>query len=155
MVRAVRGAIKVPKNTEEAIYAASTRLVKEIMNRNTISAVDIVSIIFSVTRDLDKANPASGLRKKEHSTEFKHTPLFCVQEAEIDGAELGMLRVLLTFNQTGDNSTPPRTRPVYLDGAEKLRSDIRDESQRSTLRASTNFIRNLSFYSQRLDHEFR
>ena len=52
----------------------------------------IISVLFSVTKDLTKANPATGLRA--HG--FSDTPLFCLQEADIEGAEPRIVRVLLT-----------------------------------------------------------
>ena len=121
MVKAVRGAIKVSSNTKEAIYRASVKLIKEIIKQNGIAEEDIISIIFSVTKDLNKANPAAGLRAEG----FRQTPLLCVQEAETEGDCEGIVRILLTFNTLKRASL----RPVYLDGAEVLRPDLLHESR--------------------------
>jgi chorismate mutase len=125
MILALRGAICVDSDTPDRIMLASKRLVHEICAGNGIMEGDIVSIIFSVTPDLKSANPASGLRRFG----FSHTPLFCVQEAETDGAIRRVIRVLLTAEKelpTGRDRAAVRRDAVhvYLDGAEALRPDL-------------------------------
>jgi len=116
MTRAVRGAIQLPENSVSSIERAGTRLVNEILKQNGIAENQIVSIVFSMTEDLTAANPASGLRR----TGFASTPLFCTQEARIDGALPRVIRVLVTW----DSLERRITVPVYLDGAEVLRPDL-------------------------------
>jgi chorismate mutase len=116
MTRAVRGAIQVAENAPGAIGAAATRLAAEMLRVNAIAEEMIVSLIFSVTEDLTAANPASALREKG----FSATPLFCTQEARVDGGMPRVIRVLLTFE--GARRREPV--PVYLDGAERLRADL-------------------------------
>ena len=115
-VVAVRGAIKVPSNDKAAIHAAAVKLGNEILGRNGIEVADVVSIICSLTEDLDAANPATGLRIER----FGEVPLFCVQEAAVVGQMQGVVRMLVTFR------APAVVRPqaVYLDGAERLRPDL-------------------------------
>ena len=83
---------------------------------NEISEDDIISIVFSQTKDLNAMNPATALRQAG----FSQVPLFCCQEPEYAGSLQRTIRVLLTFN------TPERRKaaPVYLDGAEALRTDL-------------------------------
>jgi chorismate mutase len=116
MTRAVRGAIQVSGNTRNAIEPAAVRLIGEMLERNGIAENAIVSIVFSLTEDLTAANPATGLR----GSGFAETPLFCVQEARVDGGLPRVIRALLTFD------SPERTAlvPVYLDGAQALRPDL-------------------------------
>ena len=116
MTRAVRGAIQVEENAAHAISAATTRLVGEILRLNAIEEDRIVSVLFSLTEDLSAINPAAALRE----TGFSRTPLFCTQEARIDGAMPRVIRVLLTFEQVAQGETVP----VYLDGAQALRADL-------------------------------
>jgi chorismate mutase len=116
MTRAVRGAIQVAENTAPAIASATTRLIGELLRLNAIEEQRIVSIIFSLTDDLRAANPATALR----AVGFASTPLFCTQEARIDGGMPRVIRVLLTFEQADLRET----RPVYLDGAQALRGDL-------------------------------
>jgi chorismate mutase len=116
MTCAVRGAIQVGKNDRISIHEAALRLVGEILRLNTIRREDIISIMFSLTVDLDAGNPATGLREAG----FDETPLFCVQEAKVQGGMARVIRALVTF----EAATRRRAQAVYLDGAEALRPDI-------------------------------
>ena len=117
MTRAVRGAIKVEANSVPQIGNASVRLIDEMRRENGIAENFIVSIIFSLTADLTAANPATALR----TAGFAETPLFCTQEAQVDGGMPRVIRALLTF----ESLERRRIVPVYLDGAEALRPDLR------------------------------
>ncbi len=116
MTKAVRGAIQVRQNDWTSIHEASQRLISEILRTNGINRDSIISILFSVTEDLDAGNPATGLRKAG----FVETPLFCVQEARVQGGMPRIIRVLLTFECEAQR----KLNAVYLDGAESLRPDI-------------------------------
>jgi chorismate mutase len=116
MTRAVRGAIQVSQNSDSAIEKAGARLVSEILKANGIAENHIVSVIFSMTEDLTAANPATGLRR----TGFAATPLFCTQEAKVDGALPRVIRALVTWDSLEQRGAVP----VYLDGAEALRPDL-------------------------------
>jgi chorismate mutase len=118
VIRAVRGAVGIDQNDVQEIYSGAHRLIREILNRNKIEEGQIVSIIFSVTKDLTRGNPATGLR----SFGFADTPLFCVQEADIEGAEPRILRVLVTYSTAGAAAPVP----VYLGRAAELRPDLTD-----------------------------
>ena len=116
MTRAVRGAIQLAENSGAAIERAGARLVTEILQANGIAENHIVSVLFSMTEDLSAANPAAGLRR----IGFASTPLFCTQEARIDGALPRVIRALVTY----DSLERRPAVPVYLDGAEALRPDL-------------------------------
>ena len=118
-VQAVRGAITARENSEEAIREASRRLLVEVLQRNRIAARQIISIMFSVTRDLTRANPAAVARELG----FSATPLFCLQEAEIEGSLRRVVRLLITYAPRGRR----RPVPVYLEGARSLRPDLAQE----------------------------
>ncbi len=113
-VKAVRGAIQV-ENSAESIRDGVLLLVDAVVTRNEIHEEDIVSIVFSQTKDLTASNPATALR----SAGFATVPLFCTQEPDYAGSVPGILRVLMTFNT--DRAS---VEPVYLNGAERLRSDL-------------------------------
>jgi len=116
MTRAVRGAIQVRDNSRPSIEEASVRLIGETLRRNAIAEDLIVSIVFSLTDDLSAANPATALRR----VGFAATPLFCVQEARVDGAMHRVIRALVTYETQEARAAVP----VYLDGAESLRADL-------------------------------
>ena len=118
-VVAVRGAIKVPANDKGAIHSAAVKLGNKILARNGIAVADVVSIICSLTEDLNAGNPATALRLWR----FADVPLFCVQEAAVVGQMQGLVRMLVTYR----TAEVVRPHAVYLDGAERLRPDLGGE----------------------------
>ena len=116
MVVAVRGAIRVRANEKDAIHTAAVRLAGEIVTRNQIEIGRIISIVCSLTPDLTMANPATGLRLDR----FGEVPLFCVQEAAVEGQMARVVRLLVTY----DTQLSGRPQAVYLDGAQRLRPDL-------------------------------
>ena len=115
-VKAVRGAIQVAQNSEEAIGQGAVRLARELLQVNGLAEGDLVSVLFTLTPDLDRANPATALR----TLGFSRTPLLCLQEAFIQGQLPRVIRLLLTY-RAAPESEP---RPVYLEGAAALRPDL-------------------------------
>jgi len=113
-VRAVRGAIQIGNNDKKDIESGVVRLIKKLVSDNELIVSNIISIIFSQTKDLDKMNPASALR----TIGFDATPLFCTQEPFVIGSMARVIRVLITVESVKNLN------PVYLDGAKNLRLDI-------------------------------
>jgi chorismate mutase len=115
-VRAVRGAIQLDRDSSDEMSSGVARLVGGLLEANAIEEDDIVSIIFSQTKDLASENPARALRRSG----FSGVPLFCTSEPEYPGSLPRVLRVLLTFETS--STQPPQ--PLYLDGARNLRPDL-------------------------------
>lgn len=122
MTRAARGAIQVAADARELIHEAGIRLVRAVLAANDLAETDLVSLVFSLTADLRSANPATGLR----SAGFAQVPLFCVQEAAVEGSMPRVIRLLATFNEPASWAASGRARAeaVYLDGARDLRPDL-------------------------------
>ena len=116
-VRAVRGAIHAAEDSADTVLDASTRLLKEVRQRNQIEAEDIVSVFFTSTEDLVSAFPAEAARRMGLGT----IALMCAREIPVAGAMPRVIRVLLHFHTVRDQS---EIVPVYLDGAESLRDDL-------------------------------
>lgn len=117
MVKAVRGAVSLDKNTEIELQEKIDILFRELLIKNNIKTDSIVSIIFSQTPDIT-FNPAKALRISRNLTE---TPLFCTQEPVCeDFPQQRMLRILLTFN----SDLPGTAKPIYMGDAAGLRRDI-------------------------------
>lgn len=114
-MRAVRGAIRVVGGSAEEVLDATERLLLALLERNRLTAADVVSAFFTATPDLRSAFPAAAARR----IGFGAVPLLCAQEIDVDGAMPGVVRVLLQFEGGAD-----RIEPVYLDGAEALRDDL-------------------------------
>ena len=114
---AFRGAVCV-ENTAESITENVCFMCRELFTRNHISAEDIVSLQFSITDDITVLNPATALRRGNPGLDVTHVPLFCCQEAKIEGGMKLVVRALLTsYTDVEERSN------VYLNGAEKLRPD--------------------------------
>jgi len=119
---AVRGAVCCT-NTKESIGVLVPELYRNLLSVNHISEDSIVSIQFSVNRELTALNPATALR---HAGLARDVPLFCAAEPWIDGYLENVIRVLVTWY----GSTRPV--PVYLNGAEVLRPDLHNNDNNVT-----------------------
>ena len=60
----LRGATTTQSNKAEAIEASVTELIKELVERNQLNPDQIISITFTVTRDLDACFPAAIARRQ-------------------------------------------------------------------------------------------
>ena len=122
---AFRGAVCVENNAEN-ITENVCLMCRELFTRNSIKAEDIVSLQFTVTKDITALNPATALRKGEPGLDVSRIPLFCSQEAEIEGGMKLVIRALLTsyVDFPADSDTAFERHNVYLNGAEKLRPDF-------------------------------
>jgi chorismate mutase len=117
MVRAIRGATTVEENTKDEILGAAAELVSEIMKRNGITRDEIVSIIFTVTTDLDAAFPAAAIRQMG----FDRTAMLSTYEMDVPGSLRKCIRVLMHVETDKKNDD---LEYVYLKEARKLRPDI-------------------------------
>lgn len=114
----IRGAITADNNTIDDITSASVELFREVIGQNNIAIANIVNIIFSITKDLNAIYPAKALR--EHF-ELASTPLFCVQEADIQNSLEKCIRIMVT---AASHDTKSDVKHIYLKGAQKLRPDL-------------------------------
>lgn len=116
-VKAIRGATTVPENSAETIRDAVNELLNELEARNPISPQDIISVTFTVTRDLDALFPAAVARKRPG---WDHVPLLDVQQMHVQGSLDRCIRLLLHFNCLDPNF---RVYHPYLRDAHNLRPD--------------------------------
>ena len=117
-VRAIRGAITVPVNTKEAIAQAVTELLDELETHNQLDLDEVISVTFSVTKDLDAIFPASIARSR---IGWDQVPLVDFQHMNVAGSLERCIRLLLHFN------TPEPARKIhhpYLRHAMNLRPDL-------------------------------
>lgn len=116
MITAVRGATTVDTDREDQIIDRVLEMVDQLFIDNNLTEFPVVSILFSITDDLESINPAAALRAKGRYGEY---PLFCTQEPRSEGALKQAVRVLITWD--GDGS---KGKPCYLHGAKALRPDL-------------------------------
>ncbi len=115
----IRGAA-CAENTKESISVSTVKMCSEIFALNNVKAEDIVSIHFTLTKDLDEANPCAVLRRDYKGIDVSKAALFCSQEAYIKGGLEKVVRVLLTvYLEEGSE-----VQNVYVNGAECLRPDF-------------------------------
>jgi len=117
MVLAVRGATTVKNNDADEIIAETEKLLLEMADRNGLSEEDIISIIFTVTQDLDKAFPAIAARNMGWTS----TALMCMNEIDVPGSLQKCIRVMMHVNTDKDKKD---IKHVYLNSAKVLRPDI-------------------------------
>ena len=110
---ALRGAVRA-ENTEKDIAEQVVRLYDRLLKSNNLAEEDIVSVIFSVTGDIDALNPAAALRSAGRAEQLA---LMVFQESSFSGGLSGTIRVLIHCNM---EESP---RHVYMNGAEVLRPD--------------------------------
>ena len=115
-LRALRGAITAEANDAESILAATEELMQAILDENSLAADELVSCIFTCTRDLDAEFPAVAARRMGLSA----VPLLCAHEIDVPGSLPRVIRVLV--HCYADDSAPPRH--VYLRDAVSLRKDL-------------------------------
>lgn len=114
---AVRGATTIATDTRDEVTKATTELLREIFTQNQIIEDDLVSIMFTVTTDIQSEFPAVAARDMG----ITNTPLMCAQEiTKKEGLPL-CIRVLIHFYTTKEKK---ELQAVYLREAVKLRPDL-------------------------------
>jgi chorismate mutase len=116
-VKAIRGATQVEANSAQSIGLATQELLRQMLKANQILVEDVISVIFTVSPDLNAAFPASSARE----VGFSDTPLLCAVEIGVPGALERVIRILMHCNA---QSTSAPISHIYLHGAKSLRSDI-------------------------------
>lgn len=117
-VRAIRGATTASENTIEAMRDAVRELLKDIEIRNQLKHDDVISVIFTVTPDLDAVFPAAIAREYPQWT---NVPLLDLQQMQVKGSLEKCIRVLIYVNT---NKAQTEMYHCYLRQAEKLRPDL-------------------------------
>jgi chorismate mutase len=113
---ALRGAISVEENTEQAILEGTRELVTSVMQRNDLAPDQMVSCVFSATTDLNAQFPAVAAR----DLGLSRVPLLCTQEIDVPGALPRVIRVLLHYHAPRGHMP----QHVYLREARTLRADL-------------------------------
>ncbi|MDR2940574.1 MAG: chorismate mutase [Clostridiales bacterium] len=111
---ALRGATTVTEDTKEMVLHETKILLNEIINKNSLNQEDIISIIFTATKDLKSVYPAVAARELG----LVDIGLMCMQEMYVEGSLGKCIRVLMYINK---NDKPHH---VYLNGSKKLRPDL-------------------------------
>jgi chorismate mutase len=92
-------------------------LLSALLQRNGVDHDQLVSIIFTSTRDLRSAFPALAARELG----LGDVPLLCAGELDVIGGNPNTIRVLIHCYSALPR---PSLRHVYLHGARHLRDDL-------------------------------
>ncbi len=116
-VLALRGAITIDSDEPEEISAAVSRVLGILFERNELVNNDVVSILFSATKDIRSAPPAAAAR----AFGLVDVPLLCTQEMDIAGSLPLCIRLLLHMETSRSRD---ELRHVFLAGATVLRPEL-------------------------------
>lgn len=122
MIYALRGATTVENDIPSEVDESVKKMVEELYVKNNICDEDICFIQFSQTADIKSRNAAASCRKAGFCSDV---PLFCTQEAFIEGGLAKCIRVLICINH--ERKTEPVM--VYQNRAAVLRPDWKKVSK--------------------------
>ncbi|MEH2059746.1 MAG: chorismate mutase [Nostoc sp.] len=115
-MRAIRGATTVAENTVEAMQEVVKELLDELENRNQFQPRDMISVTFSVTRDLDAIFPAAIARARPG---WDNVAMLDVQQMHVEGSLQRCIRFLIHAYLPASASV----HHIYLRNAASLRPD--------------------------------
>jgi chorismate mutase len=116
-VRAVRGAVQLERDEPSHMHEQVGELLRAVLERNGLTADELISVWFTATPDLHCDFPAAAARKLG----IVDVPLICAQELDVAGAMPRVVRVLAHV-ETG--LAKSEIAHVYLGTAAALRKDI-------------------------------
>jgi chorismate mutase len=116
-LRAIRGATTVTENSYTAIREAVMELLEELEVHNHLDPTQIISAIFTATKDLDAVFPAAIARQRPY---WDNVALLDVQQMHVEGSLEKCIRFLIYANMPVNHVS---TYHPYLRGAKDLRPD--------------------------------
>ena len=116
-LRAIRGATTVDRDSAADLLAAAAELLRAMLDRNALGVGDVVSIIFTTTRDLSSADPSRAARELG----WDDVPVLCMSEISVPTGLARCVRVLMHVDVPRERARPL---PIYLRKAASLRPDL-------------------------------
>lgn len=92
MIRGIRGATTVERDTEMEVISAVEKLMAEIIQVNEIDPDMVASVFFSATEEIRSVFPAKALRKFEGWT---YVPVTCMKEIPVSNSLPFCIRVMM------------------------------------------------------------
>ena len=116
----IRGATTVEKNDKQCILQATEELLVALEKENSLNKKNVVSILFSSTKDLDVEYPAKAAR----ILGYTQCGLMCFNEMFVKGSINKCIRVMILYQDPALEQS--QVKHVYLKGAKVLRPDLID-----------------------------
>ena len=113
-MKAVRGAICAGENSANAIWDAAEELMREIVKQNKLKEENIVSVMFTMTKDLTKAFPSRAVRERLGL----NVPLIDTEQKYVEGDMARCIRAVVFVE--GKKAV----KHVYMGKAANLRKDL-------------------------------
>lgn len=117
-VLAIRGATTVNSNNKEEILKETSKLIEAIILKNNLNTDDIISMCFTMTKDLDAVYPAVAVRE---ILDIHDIPMLNYEEKYIQGSLNKCIRVMMYINT---EKTKSDINHIYLNNAKNLRKDL-------------------------------
>ena len=117
---AIRGAVTADANISEEIIDNTEKLLKEMYEKNELKQNEIISVIFSMTKDLNAAFPAVAAR----NLGWTNTALMCTNEIDVPGSLSRCIRILMHISTQNEKK---QIKHIYQKGAIVLRPDLYNE----------------------------
>lgn len=117
-VRGIRGAVTVKANDATHIFEATRELLEQVVEANEIIAENVVSVLLTMTPDLNADFPAKAVRSLPH---WQWVPLMDAVEVDVPGSLKKCIRILVHVNT---EKSQQEMQHVYLRDAVRLRPDI-------------------------------
>ncbi|QQE81269.1 chorismate mutase [Alicyclobacillus sp. SO9] len=121
LVRGIRGATTTAENSAAEIYTATRELLDRMIMENDIEAENVVSIMLTMTPDLNADFPAKAVRSHP---DWQWVPLMCSVEVNVPQSLKKCIRLLLHVNTDKKQQDMVH---VYLREAIRLRPDLAGE----------------------------
>ena len=112
----IRGATTASGNSVEEIEEVVVELINELISRNNLLKTNLLSVIFTATRDLDACFPASIARKYN---ELDSVAFLDCQQMHVSNDLNFCIRIMAQVLLPQNSSV----KHPYLRGASKLRAD--------------------------------
>ncbi len=117
MMRGVRGATSVERDSPEQILIETKRLLTEMIQQNGIELEDIASVFFTTSPGVVSDFPAKAARQLG----WLHVPLLCGHEMAVEKGLDRCIRVMIHWNT---DKSQLEVQHIYLNEAIKLRPDL-------------------------------
>jgi chorismate mutase len=113
----VRGATTIEYDNKEEIVASTTCLIEKMIESNGVRIEDVVSMMFTCTRDIKSSYPSEAAR----NLGIIYSGLLCFQEMYVEGSMEKCIRILMLVN--GEKKQKD-VKHIFLNRAVSLRPDL-------------------------------